>query len=221
MTSSRRADETTISPRWRTRPGSSTTRGRNSPTTSPPRSGVSARTAPIRDATGTRTSLWAPTCSSRAAFTKSASSSWRAPSAPIRSTRRSLPRGRALERLPRGDERALRGGEEGRARRGAGLPGAVRAEHDLPTARQPLRAARQLRRRELARYPALILKMLDAKKEVVLWGDGSPSREFLYVDDCVEGLLRQEPPVTTAPIRSTSTPGSRRRSASWPRRSPT
>jgi GDP-L-fucose synthase len=24
--------------------------------------------------------------------------------------------------------------------------------------------------------------------EVVLWGDGTPTREFLYVDDCVEGL---------------------------------
>ena len=23
----------------------------------------------------------------------------------------------------------------------------------------------------------------------MLWGDGSPSREFLYVDDCVEGLV--------------------------------
>jgi GDP-L-fucose synthase len=23
----------------------------------------------------------------------------------------------------------------------------------------------------------------------VLWGDGSPTREFLYVDDCVEGLM--------------------------------
>jgi GDP-L-fucose synthase len=37
--------------------------------------------------------------------------------------------------------------------------------------------------------PALIRKMLESKDEVVLWGDGSPSREFLYVDDCVEGLL--------------------------------
>ena len=36
--------------------------------------------------------------------------------------------------------------------------------------------------------PALIRKMLEARDEVVLWGDGSPSREFLYVDDCVEGL---------------------------------
>ena len=37
--------------------------------------------------------------------------------------------------------------------------------------------------------PALIRKMTDSAEEVVLWGDGSPSREFLYVDDCVEGLL--------------------------------
>ena len=36
--------------------------------------------------------------------------------------------------------------------------------------------------------PALIRKMLDATGEVVLWGDGSPTREFLYVDDCAEGL---------------------------------
>ena len=37
--------------------------------------------------------------------------------------------------------------------------------------------------------PALIRKMVDATDEVVLWGDGSPTREFLYVDDCVEGLV--------------------------------
>ena len=37
--------------------------------------------------------------------------------------------------------------------------------------------------------PALIRKMVEAEDEVVLWGDGSPSREFLYVDDCVEGLV--------------------------------
>lgn len=35
----------------------------------------------------------------------------------------------------------------------------------------------------------LIRKMLEAEDEVVLWGDGSPTREFLYVDDCVEGLV--------------------------------
>ena len=36
--------------------------------------------------------------------------------------------------------------------------------------------------------PALIRKMLESTDEVVLWGDGSPTREFLYVDDCVEAL---------------------------------
>jgi GDP-L-fucose synthase len=36
--------------------------------------------------------------------------------------------------------------------------------------------------------PALIRKMVDASDEVVLWGDGSPTREFLYVDDCAEGI---------------------------------
>ena len=33
----------------------------------------------------------------------------------------------------------------------------------------------------------LIRKMLESSDEVVLWGDGSPTREFLYVDDCVDG----------------------------------
>jgi GDP-L-fucose synthase len=31
--------------------------------------------------------------------------------------------------------------------------------------------------------------MLESPEVVVLWGDGSPTREFLYVDDCVEGLV--------------------------------
>ncbi len=41
--------------------------------------------------------------------------------------------------------------------------------------------------------PAIIMKCLDAieqdKEEIVLWGSGKPTREFLYVDDCVEGIL--------------------------------
>ena len=48
---------------------------------------------------------------------------------------RAVPRGRPLERLPRGDERAVRRREEGAARRRAGVPRAVRAERDLPAAR--------------------------------------------------------------------------------------
>ncbi|MBV8065367.1 MAG: GDP-L-fucose synthase [Actinobacteria bacterium] len=37
--------------------------------------------------------------------------------------------------------------------------------------------------------PALIRKMVESDDQVVLWGDGSPTREFLYVDDCADGLL--------------------------------
>jgi GDP-L-fucose synthase len=37
--------------------------------------------------------------------------------------------------------------------------------------------------------PDLIRKMVDSHDEVILWGDGSPTREFLYVDDCAEGLI--------------------------------
>lgn len=40
--------------------------------------------------------------------------------------------------------------------------------------------------------PSLIRKCLEAKesgaKEIVAWGDGSPTREFIYVDDAAEGI---------------------------------
>ncbi len=42
--------------------------------------------------------------------------------------------------------------------------------------------------------PALIRKMLEAKaagrEKVLLWGDGSPTREFLHARDAAEGILR-------------------------------
>jgi GDP-L-fucose synthase len=37
--------------------------------------------------------------------------------------------------------------------------------------------------------PDLIRKMVSSPDEVVLWGDGSPTREFLYVDDAAEALV--------------------------------
>jgi GDP-L-fucose synthase len=41
--------------------------------------------------------------------------------------------------------------------------------------------------------PALIRKCLEAQErreaQVVVWGDGSPTREFLYVEDAAEGIL--------------------------------
>jgi GDP-L-fucose synthase len=36
--------------------------------------------------------------------------------------------------------------------------------------------------------PDLIRKMVESPERVVLWGDGSPTREFLYVEDAVDGL---------------------------------
>jgi GDP-L-fucose synthase len=42
--------------------------------------------------------------------------------------------------------------------------------------------------------PALIRKCVGAVRsgaeEIVLWGDGSPTREFLYVEDAAEGIIR-------------------------------
>ena len=41
--------------------------------------------------------------------------------------------------------------------------------------------------------PALIRKCMEAKerneKQIALWGDGSPTREFLYVEDAAEGIV--------------------------------
>ncbi|HVR39334.1 MAG TPA: GDP-L-fucose synthase [Thermoanaerobaculia bacterium] len=41
--------------------------------------------------------------------------------------------------------------------------------------------------------PAMIRKFVDAKERgetsVVMWGDGSPTREFLYVEDAAEGIV--------------------------------
>lgn len=41
--------------------------------------------------------------------------------------------------------------------------------------------------------PALIRKCVEAVRagvsELVVWGSGAASREFLYVDDCAEGIV--------------------------------
>lgn len=41
--------------------------------------------------------------------------------------------------------------------------------------------------------PALIRKCIDAidenRNEIILWGTGEPTREFLYADDCAEGII--------------------------------
>jgi Nucleoside-diphosphate-sugar epimerases len=66
--------------------------------------------------------------------------------------------------------------------------------------------------------PALIRKCLEAKEagkdEIVVWGDGSPTREFLYVEDAAEGIcwLRS---AMTGICRSTWAPATRSASRIW------
>lgn len=37
--------------------------------------------------------------------------------------------------------------------------------------------------------PAIVRKMIESSGTVTLWGDGSPTREFLYVDDCAKAIV--------------------------------
>ena len=83
---------------------------------------------------------------------------------------------------------------------------------------------RQLRPRELARDPGPDPEMLEAgergDESVVLWGDGSPTSEFLYVEDCAEGLsLAAEHYDGAEPVNLGT--GTRSRFASSQARSPT
>ena len=68
--------------------------------------------------------------------------------------------------------------------------------------------------------PALIRKFLEAKQSgaqtVVCWGDGSPTREFLFVDDAARGW-RWRPSATMARSRSTWEAARRSRFAIWPK----
>ena len=71
---------------------------------------------------------------------------------------------------------------------------AVRLQQHLSAAHEPVWAGRQLRPRQLARDPGADRKCVEAKEtgddhEIVVWGDGSPTREFLYVEDAAEGIV--------------------------------
>lgn len=49
--------------------------------------------------------------------------------------------------------------------------------------------------------PALIRKaILYPKEEFIVWGDGAQTRDFLYVSDCVEALLKLEEKASMPPI---------------------
>ena len=49
--------------------------------------------------------------------------------------------------------------------------------------------------------PDLIRKMLEGRDEIVLWADGTPTREFLYVDDWRPTRWRSPPSATTGASR--------------------
>lgn len=72
--------------------------------------------------------------------------------------------------------------------------------------------------------PALIKKCLDATDSgddhIVVWGDGSRTREFLYVKDCAQAIVLARNATTNRP-RSISDPASRFLSKTWCILSPT
>src|SRR5262249_6889983 len=67
--------------------------------------------------------------------------------------------------------------------------------------------------------PALIRKCLEAESgglpEIVCWGDGTATREFLYVEDCAEAVLAAVWRYITAQSRSTSARALKFRSRIW------
>ena len=149
VVAARRRD--TTSRRWTTPRACSTTTRRSSSSTSPPRWAGSARTARARPLLvrephdgRARPRAGPPPRDGEA---RHRGDDLRVPE--VRAG--AVPRGGPLERLPRGDERSVRGREEGDPRRRAVLPRPVRHERGLPAPREPLRPGRQLRPRDLAR----------------------------------------------------------------------
>ena len=88
-------------------------------------------------------------------------------------------------------------------------PPPVRLQRDLADADQPVRPGRQLRPAELARAagadPPLPRGAASAATpEVVVWGTGTPRREFLHVDDLADALRVPDASTTRPTSRSTS-----------------
>ena len=169
-------------------------RRRRAPTsssTSPPRSAASARTARTPAATGTRTSPWALNVLEQARLHET-------PKLVIVGTVCAYPK---FAPVPFREDDLWNGyPEETNAPYGvakkAVLVGAqaYREQYGLNSVfllpDEPLRAARQLRPRDVARDPGADPQDGRGRRtRSCLWGDGSPTREFLYVDDCVEGFV--------------------------------
>ena len=67
--------------------------------------------------------------------------------------------------------------------------------------------------------PALIRKCVDARDggdgHIEVWGTGSATREFLYVEDAADGIVLAARALRRRRSRSTSAPARRSRSETW------
>ena len=98
-----------------------------------------------------------------------------------------------MGRLSRRDQCALWFGEKDAAGAETSLSRAVWLRLDLSAADQSLRPGDNFDPATSHVIPALIRKFAEARNrgdaQVVAWGTGSPTREFLYVDDAAEGIV--------------------------------
>ena len=128
-------------------------------------------------------------------------------------------RGRSLERIPGGDECAVRCREEGCSGGRPGLPRAVRHRRDLPASGEPLRAAGQFRPQLVSCHPRAHSE--DGRIHPARSCSGATEHLPASSSTSTTALRGScsQPSATTARPRSTSEPASRRRSGSLPRRS--
>jgi hypothetical protein len=133
---------------------------------------------------------------------------------------RALPRRRPLERLPRGDQRALRHRQEGPAGDGPGLPPGVRLQLRDGLPGEPLRAAGQLRPRRLARDPGddpqVHRRRRPAASRTSPSGATARPRASSSTSTTAPRASCSRPSATTTPTRSTSAPASRSPCATSP-----
>ena len=103
-------------------------------------------------------------------------------------------RRRVADRAAGAHQRGLRGRQDRRHQAVPGLPAAVRLRFHFGDADQPLWSRRQFSCRDQPRRRRRCLRRFHEAKmagaaEVVVWGTGTPRREFLYVDDLADAAL--------------------------------
>ena len=101
-----------------------------------------------------------------------------------------VPRGGPVGRLPGGDQRAVRAGQEDAPRPGPGVPAQYGFDAIYLIPVNLYGPGDNFDPASSHVIPALIKKCVDAREagadHIEVWGTGSASREFLYVDDAAE-----------------------------------